>query len=81
MVGETDGPLTPEQAKARLRSAAERLSPGAWVRGHPWQVSGLAMVAGFIAARIGSNGLPPGLHGRMLSLAVGALPLLLRSLR
>jgi hypothetical protein len=52
MAGNTSQPLTTEQAKARLREAADRASPSAWLQHHPWNALGLAVVGGFIMSRM-----------------------------
>lgn len=44
-------PLTPAQAKARLRHAARRASPTAWVSRHPLTALATAAAAGFLLAR------------------------------
>ena len=78
MAGEPTRPLTPEQAKARLRAAAERASPAGWIHGHPWQAAGMAMLAGFTIARLDSLALAPALGARLLGVAAASLPALLR---
>jgi hypothetical protein len=52
MDSDTPGPLTTEQAKARLRAAAERASPSAWMQRHPLHALGVALAGGFIAGRL-----------------------------
>ena len=49
---DTSEPLTPEQAKARLRAAAQQASPSAWVRRHPLHALSAALLGGFIAGRL-----------------------------
>jgi hypothetical protein len=44
-------PLSVEEAKTRLREAAERASPTGYVRQHPVETVGLALVAGLLAGR------------------------------
>jgi len=44
-----DHPLTPEEAKERLRLAAKRASPAGWVRARPWSAISLAFAAGLLA--------------------------------
>jgi hypothetical protein len=44
--------LTTEQAKARLRAAAEQASPSAWVRRHPLHALSIALLGGFVAGRL-----------------------------
>jgi len=83
MAGEPAGPLSPdsltlEEAKARLRVAADRASPVSWVRDRPWQATGLALLAGFLVARVGLPSLPTALKGRALGLVLLSLPTLLR---
>jgi hypothetical protein len=41
-------PLSTAQAKARLRSAVEGLSPEPWVRDRPWEAMLIAAVSGFL---------------------------------
>lgn len=48
----TPEPLTTEQAKARLRAAAERASPSHWFERHQWGAIGLALAGGFILSRV-----------------------------
>lgn len=81
MAGESTGPLSPEEAKARLRVAAERASPVGWVSAHPWQAGGLALLAGFTVARLGALALSPAVGRRLLSVAAASLPALLRGRR
>ena len=81
MAGDAPDPLTPEEAKARLRAAAERASPLGWIQAHPWQAAGLALLAGFGVARLGALALSPAVRGRLLGAAVLAAPGLLRGLR
>jgi hypothetical protein len=52
MDGDTAKPLTPEQAKARLRAAADRASPTAWLHQHPWSTLSLAVAGGFMLSRM-----------------------------
>lgn len=44
-------PLSTEEAKARLREAAERASPAGYVQQHPIETVGLALVVGLLAGR------------------------------
>jgi hypothetical protein len=44
-------PLSTEEAKARLRVAAERASPSAYVQQHPLQTVSLALLVGLLAGR------------------------------
>jgi hypothetical protein len=48
----TSQPLTTEQAKARLRAAAERASPSEWLHRHPWNALALAVAGGFVISRM-----------------------------
>ncbi|NIR59354.1 MAG: hypothetical protein GWO02_07445 [Gammaproteobacteria bacterium] len=41
-------PLSPEQAKARLREAADNVGVGAWVRRHPYDAVMIAVIAGLL---------------------------------
>ena len=45
----TTGPLSPEEAKARLRSIAGSVGPVAWIREKPRESLGMALLAGMIA--------------------------------
>lgn len=45
-------PLSIDEAKAQLRAAARRASPSAWVRRHPLAALTVALVGGFLAARL-----------------------------
>jgi len=45
----TTGPLTTEEAKARLRSIAGSMGPVAWIREKPRESLGMALLAGMIA--------------------------------
>ena len=45
-------PLSVEEAKARLRVAANRASPSAWVRQHPLPALGIALLGGLVAGRL-----------------------------
>jgi hypothetical protein len=45
-------PLTTEQAKARLRAAADQASPTAWFQRHPLNALGIAVAGGFIISRV-----------------------------
>jgi hypothetical protein len=48
----TTRPLTTEEAKARLRAAAEQASLSTWVQRHPLHALGVALVGGFVAGRL-----------------------------
>lgn len=52
MDSDTPQPLTIEEAKARLRVAAEKATPTAWLRAHPLRALTVAVVGGFVAARM-----------------------------
>jgi len=45
----TTGTLTPEEAKARLRSIAGDMGPLAWIREKPRESLGMALLAGMMA--------------------------------
>jgi len=45
-------PLSPAEAKARLRAAAERASPAYWVQQRPWRLLGMALCGGFLTGRL-----------------------------
>ena len=45
----TTGPLTTEEAKARLRSIAGSMGPVAWIREKPRESLGVALLAGMMA--------------------------------
>lgn len=74
MARQPDQPLTPAQAKARLRVAAERATPTYWLRHHPWRVLFMASAVGFVA---GHMRLPPAEAAKM---GKQLLPLLLKGL-
>jgi hypothetical protein len=48
----TPKPLTTEQAKDRLRAAAQHASPTTWFQHHPWKVIGIALASGFVVSRL-----------------------------
>jgi hypothetical protein len=48
---DTTGPLTPEQAKARLRNVADNMGPAAFIREKPRETVGMAFVAGMLAGK------------------------------
>jgi hypothetical protein len=52
MGSNTPEPLTTEQAKARLRVAAQNVSPTVWFQHHPWKVLGIALASGFVVSRV-----------------------------
>lgn len=45
-------PLTTEEAKARLRAAAQRASPVAWMQQRPWSSLATAAALGFMVSRL-----------------------------
>lgn len=47
----TTGPLTPEQAKARLRSVVDNMGPAAFIREKPRETIGMAFIAGMLAGK------------------------------
>lgn len=49
---DTTHPLTPEEAKARLRAAAEQVSPKYWISRHKAGALAAALASGFIAGRL-----------------------------
>lgn len=49
---DTARPLSVEEAKVRLRTAAEQARPSTWVRRHPLPALGVALLGGFIAGRL-----------------------------
>ena len=69
MASETTHPLTTEEAKARLRLAAQRASPVTLVERFPLQSISLALVGGFVVGRQ---------HMQSVGLGLLASPLLLR---
>jgi len=48
----TTGPLSPEEAKARLRTIAGSMGPVAWIREKPRESLGMALLAGMMAGNI-----------------------------
>jgi hypothetical protein len=76
MDSDTPRPLTTEEAKARLRAAAEQASPSAWVRRHPLHALTVALLSGFVAARLRT----PYVGGLLLAQKLVA-PLLLSAVR
>jgi hypothetical protein len=76
MGGDTFRPLSTEEAKARLRAAAQEASPTAWVRRHPLPALSVALLGGFLAARLRAP------HGDGLLLAQKLVaPLLFEAVR
>ena len=53
MGGDTIHPLTPDEAKARLRASAQEVSLGTWVGQHKWAVLSVALAGGFFIGRVG----------------------------
>jgi len=51
MVDPASHPLTTDEAKARLRLAADRASPSALVERHPWQALAAALIGGYAAGQ------------------------------
>ena len=49
MARDTTRPLTTEEAKARLRESASRVSVSGWTRSHPYDATLLALTAGLVA--------------------------------
>ena len=49
---DSTGPLSVEEAKARLRVAANRASPSTWVVRHPLPALGVALLGGLLAGRL-----------------------------
>jgi hypothetical protein len=45
-------PMTVAEAKARLRAAAEQVRPSAWVRRHPLDALGIALLGGFVTGHL-----------------------------
>ena len=70
MDGDPDQPLTPEEAKARLREAALRLSPRQWIRQHPLAVLAAALAGGLVIGRVGTVALARALMLRRLTPAL-----------
>jgi hypothetical protein len=52
MAGDAVRPLSTEEAKTRLRAAAQQASPSAWVRRHPLSGLTIALLCGFLAAHL-----------------------------
>jgi hypothetical protein len=50
MGGATDHPLSTREAKRRLRSAAARLGPRAWVRSRPYESLTISFLLGMALA-------------------------------
>jgi hypothetical protein len=48
----TPQPLTTEQAKARLRIAAQHASPATWLQHHPMKAILIALASGFVVSRL-----------------------------
>lgn len=48
---DTPRALTPEEAKARLRAAAQSASPRVWISQHKWGILAVALAGGFLAGR------------------------------
>jgi hypothetical protein len=61
---DTSHPLTPEEAKARLRAAAEQASLANWMNQHKVGVLAAALAGGFIAGRVPVSLLAPAMLAR-----------------
>jgi len=73
MDGDQTQSLTPDQAKARLREAALRVSPGRWLSQHPVGVLAAALAGGFVVGRMGGAALARALLVRRLTFALLAM--------
>lgn len=51
MANESSHPLTPDEAKTRLRQSASCASPAILIQRYPWQATGLALICGLILGR------------------------------
>ena len=49
---DTTPPLTPAEAKARLRAAAQQVSLTNWMSRRTWRVLALALAGGFVVGRL-----------------------------
>ena len=49
---DTSHPLTPEEAKTRLRAAAQQVSLTNWMSRRTWRVLALALAGGFVVGRL-----------------------------
>ena len=49
---DTSLPLTPEEAKARLRAAAQQISLTHWMSRRTWRILALALAGGFVVGRL-----------------------------
>ena len=49
MARDSTRPMTPDEAKARLREAAGRASVIGWTRSHPYNATLLALTVGLVA--------------------------------
>ena len=49
---DTSQPLTPEEAKAKLRTAAQQVSLTNWMSRRTWRVLALALAGGFVVGRL-----------------------------
>ena len=67
-------PLTPDEAKARLREVARQASLRQWIGDHPLSTLTAALLGGFLAGRMGTAALARTLLVRRLG------PLLLTTL-
>lgn len=73
---DTSRPLTVAEAKDRLRIAADAATPSAWFKRYPLRALTLALVGGFVVARVRV----PTAVGLMLAQKV-VVPLLLGSMK
>jgi hypothetical protein len=69
-------PLSIKEAKYRLRVAARQSGPSAWVRRHPLDALGIALLGGFITAHLGDRA-----AGTLLPVQKLLLPLLFGMIR
>ncbi|MEJ2552792.1 MAG: hypothetical protein P8164_05795 [Gammaproteobacteria bacterium] len=67
-------PISTEEAKARLRAAAQELSLGRWIGKRTWRVLAVSLAGGFIVGRLRL----PAMTGAVLMQRVA--PLLLTAL-
>jgi hypothetical protein len=63
---DTTHPLTPEEAKIRLRAAAERVSLINWMSQHKGGVLAAALASGFIAGRSRTSLMAPAMLVRQV---------------
>jgi len=65
--------LTPDEAKARLREAALRVSPRRWLSQHPLGILAAALAGGFVVGRMDGAALARVLLVRRLTSALLAM--------